>query len=384
MKNNLKYSLAILVFLTSAVFGENGSVPPMVPFDPFSMAIIKQSQESTRSGQVSESQRSAMNNDSARKIADGYVNKSEVPWDTQVPQTGREYAHNASSRDANAGAIVAGITGGLLASAGAGYIAAGNLPLGSALLTMAGMEFAQMAASASASQQNKALQNRLEFNHDAPSAGVVLGPDSSQTQRPELSPKLDEFLKQNKIDPETFKEALFSGTMTDQESVLKALGANPDQFSKADLQKGFDLAQEDFNKASQEALAQAKMDPSFLAGNSGSASKTSDALKETNGISELKASEEGSSETKGKKNLPHGPALPAASESFFSNMYNLPASSFSNEDQALLWEGYLRDQGIVVTPSRMNIFQVAQQSYRSFSKTKKKSPSKKSRMAQLN
>jgi hypothetical protein len=110
----------------------------------------------------------------------------------------------------------------------------------------------------------------------------------------------------------------------------------------------------------------------------------SEALTKINPESRDKKEEEkGVKVAKSNKSSVEIPGAPVSNQ-FIPNLFGLPAEAFSAQDQMLLFNAYLREQGIVPNHPGMNIFQMAQQSYRTFSKTRAQTKIGKRRVAKAN
>jgi hypothetical protein len=319
----------------------------------------------------------------AASIANGIVNKSERVDDPNVPNRGREYALDQVSQDAGTGAAVAGATGAALTGAATAQFLLGNWATGGALMTMAGLEFAQMGASQNASRMAGFHRDILTENGslDLSKGSTEMGTES----RPTLPENVDKFLAKSGIDPVLFKDALFSGKLTDMDSVLEALGKRPGSISREEVERAQQEAQSIFAKTAQEVTDSMGIKPSqatlipgsndgeVLTQINAEASDKSEAKRKSEKTKEMaQSSDAGSDFTDG-----------AISQNFLAGLFGPATDTFTVKDQQLLFDSYLKDQGLVRTRPGMNIFQVAQQNYRAFSKWRVKAP-KKNRVASLN
>lgn len=319
----------------------------------------------------------------AASIADGLVNKSQRVDDPNVPNRGREYALDQVSQDAGTGAAVAGATGAALTGAATAQFLLGNWATGGALMTMAGLEFAQMAASQNASRM-------AGFHRDVLTENGTLDlskgqPEAGTESRPTLPENFEKFLSKSGVDPVLFKDALFSGKLTDVDSVMEALGKRPGSISREEVERAQQEAQGIFAKTAQEVADSMGARAALVNGAAGSndgevltkvnpeATEKADSKRKTDNTKEMaQSSDSGADFTDA-----------GISQNFLANLFGPATDSFTVKDQQLLFNAYLKDQGLVRTRPGMNIFQVAQQNYRAFSKWRTKAP-KKSRVASLN
>lgn len=295
-------------------------------------------------------------------VESAYLSGEKVENRDEVVGFGREYALGTARDSANHAANVAGATGIALTSAGVGFILAGNLPVGATLISMGSVEFAQMGANKGVGQQNG--DQRTQLVNGSPVSVGNTETSAADKGNSSLDPKLDDYLLGKGIDPTLFKDALFSGQLSDPIEALKALGQNPGDFSTRAIEKAQLEAQKEFAKVSDEVM---KNMGGMLGGDP---SPKPDGLTKVNPESrEPKQEERGVKIAKGSKTSLEQPNA-AVSSQFIPNLFGLPANAFSTDDQNLLFEAYLREQGIVPNHPRMNIFQMAQQSYRGFAKSR--------------
>lgn len=297
-------------------------------------------------------------------VGSAYLSTEVVQNRDDVVGYGREYALGAAKDSANHAAAVAGATGAALTSAGVGFLLAGNLPLGATLIGMGSIEFAQMGATKGVSQQNGVQQSTLLGG----SSGAPQNYETTTAVKPELDPRLDSYLNEKGIDSTKFKELVYSGDLSDPKSVLAALGENPSKYGQKTLEKAQIEAQKEFSKLA--------TDPASFGGTSvgmgnsvGGSVENPQAFTKINPESGDKENERGVKTAKGTKSTFENSSLPIPPQ-FFPNLFGLPAEAFSLQDQMLLFNAYLKEQGIVPNQSGMNIFQLAHQSYRGFAKSR--------------
>jgi len=315
-------------------------------------------------------------------VESAYLSNEKVTNRDEVVGFGREYALGTAGESANHAAGVAGATGAALTSAGVGFLLAGNLPVGAMLISMGSVEFAQMGANNGVSQQNGALRDQLVSG--SPISGTGSGNSTSANLYPQLDPKLDEYLNKNGIEPNQFKELVYSGQLNDPSAALTALGGNPDDYSTKVMDKALVDAQKEFAKISNDVIGS-----SAGAGNlgmlvAGSNGNKPEALTKINPESRDKKEEEkGIKVAKSNKGAVEIASSPVSNQ-FIPNLFGLPADAFSAQDQMLLFNAYLKEQGIVPNHPGMNIFQMAQQSYRVFAKSRAQNKTPKTRVAKAN
>jgi len=310
------------------------------------------------------SQNALLGNSTASRVAGGIVNTQGVPWDNQVTDKGREYALEASQRDANTGAIMAGITGAALASAATGYFLAGDFATGSALMGMAGLEFAQMAASGKDSNTNR-MQKEVLLQTQ-PNGNMQLDLNKEKEKwKAELPNGLDNFLRQRGVDPDTFKDLVFDGKVTDQQSVLNAVGIESKGITVSDLELGAGKAQAQLEDVFQKARATFDSQYAGQLGNSTNQKEHSapdQFSKNGDTIEPPERKRKPTQVTKNEENFTVPPSL-------VSSYYGLPDGSFTPQEMTLLTESYLREQGILPGRQGRNIFQLANDGYKTFSKS---------------
>lgn len=392
----LAFIITFTVFIPTTSSAENGiaSTPDatqVLESQNIGQTLLKDLDEKIKADQASwatqdaalqKRSESAAASGGAGSVANGIVNHNDPAWDSRVGVEGRERSLDAAQNSSNAGAAIAGATGSALAAAGTGYILAGDLATGSGLLAMAGMEFAQMAASLAAGKKNQNMKEVLTYNHNYPNSGqIVLDEDKPDATLPKLPEQLEAYLNKKGLDAEAFKTAFLGGQMTDQSSILEALGKDPSSLRPGELEKGLAKAQGEFEKIAEEkmnALNPGGAIPPAVA------SSKSDALKELNPESTVK--KQGADEKKAQRKLMTSADAPAEmfAQQMMPSMFGLPAEAFSAQDKALLFEAFLREQGLVQTRSSMNIFQVAQSNYRSYGKARSQQGPAKSRIAKSN
>ncbi|NBX76389.1 MAG: hypothetical protein EBQ92_07525 [Proteobacteria bacterium] len=314
-------------------------------------------------------------------VESAYLSNEKVSNRDEVVGYGREYALGTARDSANHAAQVAGATGAALTSAGVGFLLAGNLPVGAMLISMGSVEFAQMGASGGVGQQNGSQRDQLVLG--SPNSGTSKD-GSSSSPYPELDPKLDDYLNKNGIEPGQFKELVFSGQLNDPSAALTALGLNPNDYSTKIMEKAQVDAQKEFAKIANDVMGTAGDAGSLGMLGAGPDSNKPESLTKINPESRDKKEEEkGIKISKSNKNAVEVPGS-AFSTQFIPALFGLPAEAFSAQDQMLLFNAYLREQGIVPNHPGMNIFQMAQQSYRTFSKSRTQSKTAKSRVAKAN
>lgn len=311
-------------------------------------------------------------NSVANSVAGGLVNTGGIAWDTRVPDQGREYALDAAQRDSNTGAIMAGVTGAALASAATGFFLAGDFATGATLMGMAGMEFAQMAASGRDSNTNRSQRDVL-LQQTNPSSQFNLN-EEKERLKAELPESLDDFLKKRGVAPEDFKNLLLNGNIQTQQAAMDAVGADNQALTSAELQLGTEKAKGQFEEIFKSA--QAKFE-SRMGGTPGSMSPYNPSHPLPDQFAKKEKVEEDlkkSSRTSAKptKN-PSADFVPA---SMISNYYGIPEVNFTPQDLSLLTDGFLRDQGILPSRQGRHIFQLANDSYKMFSKTLNQSTEK--------
>lgn len=305
-------------------------------------------------------------NSVAQSVADRNVNKQGIAWDTQIPDRGREYALQAAQKDANTGAIMAGITGAALASAATGFFLAGDLATGSALSAMAALEFAQMAASNRDSNTNRQQKEVLLGHYELGDSALDLN-EEKQKWKEELPQDFDRFLQKRGVDPDAFKNLIFDGKLTDQKSVTDALGLNEKSLSAGELELGAKRAEAELDNIFQSAQGRFDNQYASLMGNSSSQSNAQNANKSLDGSREGKnESQKREREVAKNSNSEEAFTVPP---SLVSNYYGLADGAFTPQEMGLLTESYLRDQGILPKRKGINIFQLANQGYKNFSKT---------------
>ncbi|NBX91784.1 MAG: hypothetical protein EBQ85_00970 [Proteobacteria bacterium] len=329
----------------------------------------------------------------AGSIANSIVDHSEKTMNQAVTSTGREFAFQEAGNNAATGAALAGATGAALTGAAVAQFLLGNWGVGGTLMGMAGMEFAQMAASSGVARDNGSRSMCIQNNNAIsdvnggcygfdPMTGTASGPVgqsnnmSSQIQ-PELPASLDKYLAQAGVDPNLFRDALLSGRLTDGASVMEALGKDPSLVRESDMAKALELAQ-DVVKSTSEEMS--------LATPAGDVAKSQSTYQNKNEAEkgkdfENREAEERKSERKNAKSLVAETGTEnelAGSANLLRNLFGAPTESFTLRDQGLVFEMYLKDQGLVKTRQGMNIFQIAKQNYRGFSKWRTKSQPKKS------
>jgi hypothetical protein len=315
-------------------------------------------------------------------VGSGYLSNEQVTNRDEVVGYGREYALGTARDSASHAAEVAGATGAALTSAGVGFLLLGNLPLGATLISMGSVEFLQMGANNGVGQQNGSRREQLVLG--SPDSGANSGESSSSNPYPSLDPKLDEYLSKNGIDPTQFKELVYSGQLSDPADALKALGLNPTDYSTKAMEKIQADAQKEFSKIANDVMGTSDNTVGLGMLGAGSDSNKPEALTKINPESRDKKEEEkGIKVAKSNKNAVEVPGSPVSTQ-FIPNLFGLPAEAFSAQDQMLLFNAYLREQGIVPNRPGMNIFQMAQQSYRAFSKSRAQTKMTKSRVAKAN
>jgi hypothetical protein len=314
-------------------------------------------------------------------VGSAYLSNEQVTNRDEVVGYGREYALGTARDSASHAAQVAGATGAALTSAGVGFLLLGNLPVGATLISMGSIEFAQMGASNGVGQQNGSQRDQLVLG--SPNSGANPGENSSSNPYPELDSQLDEYLNKNGIEPNRFKELVFSGQLNDPAAALTALGLNPNDYSTKIMEKAQSDAQKEFSKIANDVIGTSDNTAGGMLG-AGSDSNKPEALTKINPESHDKKEEEkGIKVAKSNKNAVEVPGSPVSTQ-FIPNLFGLPAEAFSAQDQMLLFNAYLREQGIVPNRPGMNIFQMAQQSYRAFSKSRAQTKMTKSRVAKAN
>ena len=315
-------------------------------------------------------------------VGSGYLSNEQVTNRDEVVGYGREYALGTARDSASHAAEVAGATGAALTSAGVGFLLLGNLPLGATLISMGSVEFLQMGANNGVGQQNGNQRDQLVLG--SPNSGPNSGESSSSNPYPALDPKLDDYLNKNGIDPNRFKELVYSGQLNDPAAALQALGVNPTDYSPKSFEKAQADAQKEFSKIANDVMGTSDNTVGLGMLGAGSDSNKPEALTKINPESRDKKEEEkGIKVAKSNKNAVEVPGSPVSTQ-FIPNLFGLPAEAFSAQDQMLLFNAYLREQGIVPNRPGMNIFQMAQQSYRAFSKSRAQTKMTKSRVAKAN
>ena len=335
-------------------------------------------------------------------VGSGYLSNEQVTNRDEVVGYGREYALGTARDSASHAAEVAGATGAALTSAGVGFLLLGNLPLGATLISMGSVEFLQMGANNGVGQQNGNQRDQLVLGSPnngvgqqngsrreqlvlgSPDSGANSGESSSSNPYPSLDPKLDDYLNKNGIDPNRFKELVYSGQLNDPAAALQALGVNPTDYSPKSFEKAQADAQKEFSKIANDVMGTSDNTVGLGMLGAGSDSNKPEALTKINPESRDKKEEEkGIKVAKSNKNAVEVPGSPVSTQ-FIPNLFGLPAEAFSAQDQMLLFNAYLREQGIVPNRPGMNIFQMAQQSYRAFSKSRAQTKMTKSRVAKAN
>lgn len=304
-------------------------------------------------------------NSVANSVAGGLVNTGGIAWDTRVPDQGREYALDAAQRDSNTGAIMAGITGAALASAATGFFLAGDFATGATLMGMAGMEFAQMAASGRDSNTNRSQRDVL-LQQTNPGSQFNLD-EEKERLKAELPESLDGFLEKRGMDPIDFKDLLLNGNLQTEQAVMDAIGADNQALSAAELKLGSEKAKAQFKEISKGAQASFDSRMGIMQGSS-SANHTAHPLPDQ--FAKNDKTPEGQKKLlregqKPKRNLSTD-FVPA---SMVSSYYGIPEVNFTPQDLSLLTDGFLRDQGILPSRQGRHIFQLANDSYKMFSKT---------------
>lgn len=305
-------------------------------------------------------------NSVAGSVANGIVNHDGIAWDNRVPDQGREYALDAAQRDSNTGAIMAGITGAALASTATGFFLAGDFATGSALMGMAGMEFAQMAASGRDSGINRSQRDVLLQKTDTGSAFDLNR--EKERLRSELPESFDDFLNERGVNPDQFKNLLFDGKIQDQQSVMDALGIESGSLSSAELKLGSEKADSKLNDILKSA--QASFDSRQGGGRVASNSEKSDhKLPDQFGNKEKSVDEPKSKRSRGSLSAKGKAKSEFVPPSMVANYYGIPESNLTPQELSLLTDGFLRDQGILPSRTGRHIFQLANDSYKIFSKT---------------
>jgi len=310
-------------------------------------------------------------------VGSAYLSKEVVQNRDDVVGFGREYALGAAKDSANHAAAVAGATGAALTSAGVGFLLLGNLPLGATLIGMGSVEFAQMGANQKVADTNAAREGALLGGSPSGSSSYE---NSTATDRPELDPKLDKYLQDKGIDSDRFKELVYSGELSDPKAVLAALGENPSKYGDKAFEKAQLDAQKEFSKMANE-LGAPTGGSSGMGMSGGGGTSGPQAITKINPETRDKKEEgkEGRSSKAQKSAFElSSPMVPAH---FIPNLFGLPQEAFSLQDQSLLFNAYLREQGIVPNHPGMNIFQMAHQSYRSFAKSRVPAKGSKNRVA---
>lgn len=321
----------------------------------------------------------------AASVADGLVNKSGVAEDQAIPTKGREYTLEAAGRDTNTGAAVAGATGAALTGAATAHFLMGDWITGGTLMTMAAMEFAQMGASSNAAKQHltdrSVLMNPYTSNPGTSASGSNGNGNSGDFQRPELPANFENWLAKSGVDPEQFKSDLFGGKFTDPQSVLTTLGRDTSRISNSDLEKAQKKAEAEFGKISAEVMASLGSGGMLASSQESKSSSKSDLEKEKN-------NEHPVGERIGSRATPPGSGQdgdPAAYQNYMNGLFGVPTpGGMTQQDQSLLFESYLKEQGLVPTRPGQNIFQVAQQNYRSYARWRNKSKGTKRQVSSMN
>lgn len=304
-------------------------------------------------------------NSVANSVANGIVNHDGIAWDTRVPDQGREYALDAAQRDSNTGATMAGITGAALASAATGFFLAGDFATGSALMSMAGLEFAQMAASGRDSGINRSQRDVLLQQTNTGSA-FDLNQEKNRLKA-ELPEGLDDFLRGRGISPDEFKNLLFDGKIQNEQAVMDTLKFDSGAISSAELKLGSEKAKAQLDDIFKSARA------SFDSRQEGVQASLSSAMSDhklpdpfgKNEKSDLNGVK--SSQNARKVSSQEKPGFVPAS--MIANYYGIPEVDFTPQELSLLTDGFLREQGILPSRTGRHIFQLANDSYKVFSKT---------------
>jgi len=318
-----------------------------------------------------------------------YLSKDFIPTDNAVPTLGREYALEAVARDYQKGANVNGVTGGLLLGAATGYFLMGDFITGSALTSMAVKEFAQ------GNQNNQAAKTtdgqRIVLTNDwragVGSSTPVSGKKDSALPiyQPEIPKNFEDYLTRKGINIDDFKKSLFEGQMDDSiDSILASLGDGSNSYSMEDLDKAKSKAQQEYAKLSSEAVSKVNENsPNGGLGAPGSGAQASSGDSSKDSALEKRdpaSNHSGQSKASGPSGSTQG-AGPSENSASFMNQF---ASSGPMTEQGLMFENFLKNQGLVPSRAGSNIFLIAQQNYRAFSKWRVKDSGKKNQVGSQN
>jgi hypothetical protein len=242
---------------------------------------------------------------------------------------------------------------------------------------MAIKEFAEMAnnnrAAALNNDQRRALTTTLGSSS---STGNSL---PLPIYQPEMPSEFERFLGSRGIDVEDFKKVIFDGEMDSSlDSVLSTFGKDPKGYSLEEISRGQEKAQKEYSKISNEV--QSNMNSNNGGGVGGAMAKNQDASGEPGASGEGldKSSDSSKKDTKSTKSDSSASGEREAPQGFSAGFTAKPLDA---HPQGLLFETYLKEQGLVPTRVGSNIFQVAHQNYRAFNNWRAKDPGKKSQLS---
>ncbi|MBI4404165.1 MAG: hypothetical protein HY537_08390 [Deltaproteobacteria bacterium] len=246
-------------------------------------------------------------------------------------------------------------------------------------VAMAGLEFAQMAASGDHASRNKGQENLLRSDYGqtgTQSTGNTN--DTSDAIRKQFTPEFVDLLRSNGANPDRFARDLASGKLTDASSIANAMGGDvPDEvLAQADANI-HQATKTDFSSPAAPMGNQTLgMNSSTMSGstqgNGGQVAGASSA-----GQSQVNADGPSTSETPGTSSTVA--RADASSSDAMKNSHKLGAGmeslfdafgkAFETNAQDII--GQLESAGVQVKPPWENIFGMAHRHYRGFGKWRK-------------
>lgn len=278
----------------------------------------------------------------------------------QVNGNGREYKANEAENQGNTGNGAAIAAGTALTAAATAAFVAGNIPMGTQLMTMAGMEFAQAAQDSGSAQQNGGQESMLRAT-----AGQT-GNQQTSTNTGSFSntiPGYSTAMAQLGVSPSEFEEAITSGAITSPAAAAAALGINLSQEEMEEIASNLGgIAANQNGAMAATGLVVNETQPTSVGGganaaNSGALAGGGAGTAAQNGSSGGNSEAgvgtgSGGADGDGKAGVTIADLLKKAQGK---------GGKISEEDRAAL-----EKVGIIVPRGKTNIFQIAHRNYKSF------------------
>lgn len=348
----IKY-LLVLATLASAAFAE--SYTGGNNYNPF------QNTTPTQSNPPRSRESDSQFFSSTGNIYDNSVGNSE---------NGREYKLQDAQRQANAGSAAATAAGIALTEAGRVQLGLLNFPEAARLFGLAGMEFAQAAASSSTAGANLGLRTILLDEGKQTGAQSTYNPEQVAQQL--LTPEMQSTLASQGINPQSFLNGITSGHIQSGSAALSAMGQDPSNLTVEQQQVMNNPATQDLQEIISEAVGSAESETIKTPSSSGVANVVDSGRGFGNEPHTRSLEQKGVSNRKRSAQEGYGSSGENAKESVGSSnaQWNAALLGLGVEPEvaASMTREDMLNLGVFRMLKGQSIFRIANRNYRSFSK----------------